>query len=293
MLQNPLLHQYWASQRHLTIVDDLLLYNDRIVIPRDMRIEMLNKLHKSHLGITKCRALAQTSVWWPNISSQIEDMVKKFSVCAKLKPATKEPLLAASFPDSPWSQVAMDLFDLHGKTDFLVVDYLSRWPEIRLLDSLTSAAVIIRLKSIFASHGIPDLVVSDNGPQFASAEFRQFSLIFGFTHTLLALLDTLKPMGKQSVLCKLFKIFYERQLIHQGTVRRNRSHLVATDASGQPQSDSMTPKTLTPVPRAVSPAESGSTPAVAEPTGGAPSSPGRPQVTTSGRTVFPPKKLDI
>ncbi|GFR70641.1 Pol polyprotein [Elysia marginata] len=150
MPQNPLLHQYWASQRHLTmIVDDLLLHNDRIVIPRDMRLEMLNKLHESQFGIPKCRALAQTSVWWPNVSSQIEDMVKKCSVCTKLKPATKEPLMAASFPDRPWSRVAMDLFDLHGKTYLLVVDYHSRWPEIRLLDSLTSAAVIIRLKSIF------------------------------------------------------------------------------------------------------------------------------------------------
>ncbi|GFR70637.1 retrovirus-related pol polyprotein from transposon opus [Elysia marginata] len=65
-------------------------------------------------------------------------------------------------------------------------------------------------------------------------------------------------------------------LTDQGTVRRNRSHLVATDASGQSQSDSMTPKTPTPVPRAVSPAVSGSTPTVAEP-----SSPGRPQVTRS------------
>ncbi|GFS12587.1 Pol polyprotein [Elysia marginata] len=79
----------------------------------------------------------------------------------------------------------------------------------------------------------------------------------------------------------------------QGTVRRNRSHLVATDASGQPQSDFMTPKTPKSVPRAVSAAVSGSTPTVAEPTGGAPSSPGRPQVTRSGRAVIPSKKLDI
>ncbi|GFS04625.1 Pol polyprotein [Elysia marginata] len=38
MPQNPLLHQYWTSQRHLTIIDYIFLYNDRIVIPRDMGI---------------------------------------------------------------------------------------------------------------------------------------------------------------------------------------------------------------------------------------------------------------
>ncbi|GFN99684.1 Pol polyprotein [Plakobranchus ocellatus] len=139
-----------------------------------MRLDMLNKLHESHLGVTKCRALAETSVWWPNISSQIEDMVR---------PNVKEPLLPSSFPEHPWSRVAMDLFDLHGKTYLLLVDYHSRWPEIRLLDRLSSAAVIARLKSIFATHGIPDVLVSDNGPQFASAEFRKFTEEFCFTHT--------------------------------------------------------------------------------------------------------------
>ncbi|GFO48513.1 Pol polyprotein, partial [Plakobranchus ocellatus] len=80
--QNPLFRQYWVNQRHLTIVNDLLLFNNRIVIPTNMRLDMLNKLHESHLGVTKCRALAETSVWWPNISSQIEDMVRQCNVCA-------------------------------------------------------------------------------------------------------------------------------------------------------------------------------------------------------------------
>ena len=183
MPHNPLLQLYWDNQRYLTMVDDLLLYNDRIVIPREMRLEMLDKLHKSHLEITKCRALAQTSIWWPNITSQIEEMVKKCSICAKLRPPTREPLLASSFPDQPWSRVAMDLFELKGKTFLLVVDYHSRWPEIRILDHLTSSAVITRLKSIFATHGIPDIVISYNGPQFASTEFQKFTKEYGFTNT--------------------------------------------------------------------------------------------------------------
>ena len=183
MPENPLLKQYWSNRHHFTIVDDILLFDDRIVIPRVLRLDILSRLHEGHLGITKCRALAQTSVWWPNISSQIEEMVRKCGTCAKLRPIQREPLLPSSLPERPWSRLAMDLFDLKGRTYIVVVDYYSRWVELRLLEQLDSKCVINKLKSIFATHGIPETIVSDNGPQFASAAFQAFAREYGFTHT--------------------------------------------------------------------------------------------------------------
>ncbi|RUS81298.1 hypothetical protein EGW08_010940 [Elysia chlorotica] len=123
---------------------------------------MLNKLHKRHLGVTKCCALAHTSVWWPNISPQIEYMVNKCSTCATLRPPMKEPLLPFSFHEHPLSRVAVDLFDLLGKTCLLLFDYHFRWQKLRLLDRITGSSTsnITRLRSVFATHGIPDIAVS-------------------------------------------------------------------------------------------------------------------------------------
>ncbi|KAL8582115.1 hypothetical protein ACOMHN_004035 [Nucella lapillus] len=182
MPHNPLFKQYWTNRQHFSIVNDILLFDSRIVIPREMRLEMLNRLHEGHLGIVKCRALAQTSIWWPYISSQIEDLVNKCSKCHKHRPLHREPLLPSSIPERPWERVATDLLELKGKTYIVVVDYLSRWAEIRPLKTETSKATINALKSIFATHGIPDIVMSDNGPNFASCEFMDFAQNYKFTH---------------------------------------------------------------------------------------------------------------
>ena len=68
------------------------------------------------------------------------------------------------------------------KTEYLlVVDYYSRFIEVSKLTS-TTASVITHLKSIFARHGIPQVVVSDNGPQYSAAAFSEFSKEYAFEH---------------------------------------------------------------------------------------------------------------
>ena len=65
-----------------------------------------------------------------------------------------------------WTRVGTDLFKMQGKDYLLIVDYHTNYPEISLLPDTTSATVIKHTKSIFARHGIPEVVISDNGPQW-------------------------------------------------------------------------------------------------------------------------------
>lgn len=78
-------------------------------------------------------------------------------------------------PERPWSKVGVDLFTISGWTYLVTVDYLSHFYEVDYLPETLSDTVITKLKSHFARHGIPDVVVSDNGPQFSSDVFRQFA----------------------------------------------------------------------------------------------------------------------
>ena len=190
--EQPLLRPYWSNRERFTIVDDLLLYDERLVIPVNLRMDMLNKIHHGHLGMTKCRARAQQSVWWPGLSLAIQDLVGNCQTCKEQLPDKREPLMASPLPDKAWERVGSDLFEYKGKTYLLMIDYYSRWIEVRPLKRLDTKGTTDAMSSIFAVHGVPDIVVSDNGPQYASKEFKAFATNYGFTHV------TSSPLYPQS-----------------------------------------------------------------------------------------------
>ena len=179
---DPELMPYWSVRGNLTLHDKLLLYGGRIVVPKKLQAETLQKIHTGHQGIVRCRLRATSSVWWPGISKEIEAFVHKCPECVKLTPNPKEPLLTMPLPKHPWERVAADLFQLNGSTYLLVVDYFSRYPEVIKLNTTTSKTVISSLKSIFSHHGIPSILMSDNGPQFDSSEMKTFANNYGFNH---------------------------------------------------------------------------------------------------------------
>lgn len=156
---------------------------ERLVIPPHLRADVLQRLHEGHQGISKCRARAKESVWWPGISAQIAQMVESCELCQKHRLQNKEPLVSTPVPDRPWQRVGMDLFEWSKKNYLLIIDYFSRYIEVAELKS-TSAEVTIRaVKEVFARHGTAETVVSDNGPQFSSELFQQFAKEYKFTHS--------------------------------------------------------------------------------------------------------------
>ena len=71
---------------------------------------------------------------------------------------------------------------MNGEHYLLAVDYFSRYPEVIKLSSTTSSNIIALLKTIFARHGIPEVLRTDNGPQYAAKEFAVFARTYGFQH---------------------------------------------------------------------------------------------------------------
>ena len=89
---------YWKVKGQITICDGLLLYQRRIVVPKNLQKEALSKIHAGHQGIQRCRQRATSSIWWPGISQHIEDRVKQCNTCAKEFTPRSEPLIPSSLP---------------------------------------------------------------------------------------------------------------------------------------------------------------------------------------------------
>jgi hypothetical protein len=178
------IQSYFREQNMLSVVNGLVLFGKRIVVPQSMRAQILDRIHDGHLGITKCRMRAQNSVWWPGISSDINLKVANCKHCLSNRNTQKrEPLMPTPMPSRPWSKVAADLCEYQGKQWLVVMDYYSRYPEVvQMGKSTTAKAVIDKLKGIFARFGIPETLISDNGPQFDAQEFADFSVRYNFEH---------------------------------------------------------------------------------------------------------------
>ncbi|KAL0174321.1 hypothetical protein M9458_030289 [Cirrhinus mrigala] len=178
----PELGPYWPERENLTVAGELHLRGQRIVIPHCMRQEILHKIHDGHQGIVKCRARARQAVWWPGLSVHISQLVETCSTCSQHRAEHRGPLLTTPVSERPWQRVGTDLFFWEKTTYLLVVDYFSRYIEVARLNVATANTVIAALKDVFSRHGIPETVMSDNGPQYSCALFKNFASDYRFTH---------------------------------------------------------------------------------------------------------------
>ena len=187
------LHDYWNFREELTIEDGIILKQERIVMPTTLRHDTLNTIHHGHLGQEKCLLRARSAVFWPGITKDVTNLVQNCAACqAHQRKQQKQPIQQPEPPCYPWQILTSDLFEFQKNMYLMIADKYSKFPIVRKLTSTTSHAIINQMKSIFAEHGIPERLTTDNGPQYASQEFCNFMQAYGVEHV------TSSPMYAQS-----------------------------------------------------------------------------------------------
>ena len=212
------------------------------------------------MGMERCKRRARDIIFWPRMNDQIDAVVScKCKTCQEHQMSNqKEPMMQTPMPTRPWQMVATDLFQWEQKDYMVVVDYYSRYVEIAKMEETRSQTIVNHTKSIFARHGIPTTVRSDNGPQYTAKESKLFAQQWKFEHQTSSpyypkanglaekavqivkrLLSLAKQNGKDPYLslleCRNTPVDNVASPAQILMSRRLRSHLQITDSQLQPQ----------------------------------------------------------
>ena len=110
------------------------------------------------------------------MSSEVKDFIVKCDISRSVdNKQQKETLIPHEVPDRPWAKVGVDLFKFNKTNYLIIVDYFSGFWEVDPLENITASHIIRKMKMQFSRYGIPDICISDNGPQFTAHEYKQFS----------------------------------------------------------------------------------------------------------------------
>ncbi|MEW8584399.1 MAG: RNase H-like domain-containing protein, partial [Candidatus Thiodiazotropha sp.] len=182
----PEIKPYYMIRHELSRAKGLLLRDKQIVIPEELQRQVITAAHSlGHFGITITKQMLRAKYWFPRLNSMVEDAISRCFQCQLTTVEHKqEPIKPSEIPDSAWHTVSVDYGGPYpdGHYNLVVIDKRTRFPAVEQTTSTSCRVTCDRLRKIFATHGIPERVESDNGPPFNSAEFKGFATEMGFRH---------------------------------------------------------------------------------------------------------------
>ena len=179
--EHPILKTFYNVKDRLSIVNEILMYgfedqSQRIVIPRNLRKQIIQNLHSANQGLTSLLLRARKSVYWPGMDSDIETHCKSCTTCQEIAPShVQEPLIPSEAPEYPFQKVVADLFEIDGHHYLAYADRLTGFPELAHFPTTTKSSVIIdSLREFFNRWGAAEEISLDGGPNLNSKELRNW-----------------------------------------------------------------------------------------------------------------------
>ena len=166
------LHEFWPHKEMLSIKSGLTTCGNRIIVPREMRPEMLQYIYEGHQGKERCLLMAMNTVFWPKMTYKIQQLIEKCMICQEYGKSQTLIGTTQELPQLPWHTLATNLF--YWKSSKYII--------VRKLPNSTSAAMCIELSMIVTELGLPHIIRSDNSPCYNSKEFQQFLQCDSITH---------------------------------------------------------------------------------------------------------------
>ena len=181
------IRQYLPYRDGFYISDGVILYNDRVVIPPQLRYQVLRTLHAAHQGVSAMERRARATVFWPGMTQDIHNIRDSCAHCNRNAPSqAATPPLPSHPPTTPFEKIFADYFDYAGRHFLIVGDRLSGWSDVfgtPAGTTVTGANALVRLlRSYFATFGVPEEISSDGGPEFTAFVTQDFMRKWDIKH---------------------------------------------------------------------------------------------------------------
>ncbi|XP_061883310.1 uncharacterized protein K02A2.6-like isoform X1 [Entelurus aequoreus] len=244
VIEGEELRPYTKRKTELSLQDGCIFWGARVIVPPPGRSQIVEEIHETHPGASRMKSLARSYVWWPGLDKDLEDKVKGCTQCQinqNMPPPA--PLHPWEWPDRPWSRLHMDFAGpFKGQMFLLMVDAHSKWIEAHIMSNITAPTTIDKLRQVFAVHGLPDTLVTDNGPTFTSELFSEFMQQNGIHHIRTApfhpasnglaeravqtVKEGLKRMTGDSLSTQLSRFLFKYRLTPQTTTGRTPAEML-------------------------------------------------------------------
>ena len=166
---------YSCDRNEYSIEDGFLMKGSAVVVPQALTKSVVELFHRQHLGINRTRKKIRHFFWWPRMNAMIGDIIANCKKCQIFR--NNKPNAALKSWDEvscPMERIHVDVAQYKNYLVLVIVDAFSSWVDCKIIPNLSSDAVITSLKNTFKYVGIPFMLVSDNGTNFTSKEFRDF-----------------------------------------------------------------------------------------------------------------------
>ena len=172
---------YKKVLRELTTLGPVIMLQNRIVVPKNLRKSVLKHLHAAHGGTKAMIARAVKDVYWPNYILDIEETRNTCASCnvhaPSNPPAFSNPV--PDLPSFPFQVVCSDFFSWKGKSYLIFVDKYSNWLSVLKLPKDDTKHVILALRQYFTVFGVAEELCTDGASVYTSQEMQQFCKQWG------------------------------------------------------------------------------------------------------------------
>jgi cell fate (sporulation/competence/biofilm development) regulator YlbF (YheA/YmcA/DUF963 family) len=157
----------------------------KLVIPESSKLAVLQECHDDeragHFGTFKTHRRIAEKYYWPRMLQYVKKYVRSCDVCKSNKPApSNKTFLMGKFKDihEPWQMISLDLMGPLPRSSagncwlLVITDWFTKYPILAPLRKATAKKITEIVEDrVFLTHGVPEIIIADNGGQFVGKEF--------------------------------------------------------------------------------------------------------------------------